>query len=348
MVDTSIIVASPEPGKTGPALSATSDMPLFAEATQTAKVEEGKTDTVVETSKETATETVVEAAEKPGETVEEVVTDKPSKPPKKDGITERFSEITAQRKAAEKRADDLAASLDKALAAVETLTKAKAEPAKVEEADPRPKREAFDNPDAYDEALIEWTSKTTAKTVRAEIEKDRLQAEEKATKDTAEERQRQANEATVKSYADRVKKVTEEFPDYAEVVDREDLQISVPMAHTILNIYNGPALAYHLGKNPEEASRIFAMVIPGQFYPQGHPQAGQPVPDAQRQVFALGQVAASLTKPKVAVSQTPAPIKPVGARQAAVEKSPDEMTMDEYGAWRQPQIEASRRSGRSH
>jgi hypothetical protein len=44
--------------------------------------------------------------------------------------------------------------------------------------------------------------------------------------------------------------------DWEEVVERPDLSISMTMADCVLRTPNGAAVAYHLGQNPEEATRI--------------------------------------------------------------------------------------------
>lgn len=318
-----------ESARAAPALSATSDMPALESAAETAaetsavepQVEATEAAETPPTDKgkegETpAAEVVEQAAE--GETV--------AKPAKKSGLSERMSELTTARKQAESRADSLATALADANATIKKLAEPKpAETAKPAEAeDPRPNRETFDNPNAYEEALIEWSTRTATKVAMAEAEKQRLESEANTKREVEEKSQREATEALQKTWQTKREKAVEEFPDYSEVAERDDLSITIPMAHAILNAENGPAMAYHLGKNPEEAARIAALSPP-------------------LQVFELGKIAAELARPKTNVSRAPAPIRPVGNRSAAVAKTPDEMDMNEYATWRQSQLSEARK-----
>lgn len=316
-------------GKGGaPALSATSDMPTIEQTAVTEAVETKPADvpTVDKPAEAVAADPAVDT---PVDATAEPAADaKPVKKDGKSGISERFSEMSTQRKAAEDRATKLTDSLEKALSAIDKLSAKPAAEAAVVAAEPRPKRETFDNPDAYDEALVEWSSREATKVATANAEKERLEHDATTKKDAEEKQARETFEVAQKTWNDRRAKATEEFPDYAEVVDRDDLQISLPMAHTIMNAENGPAIAYHLGKNPDEAARIAALPPP-------------------MQVFALGQIAFKLAQPKPNVSKAPAPIKPLGSQASASAKTPDEMSMDEYAAYRQPKLAEQRRS-RTH
>jgi len=89
------------------------------------------------------------------------------------------------------------------------------------------------------------------------------------------------------------------------------------MAHAILNAEDGPALAYHLGQNPELAERIAKL-------------------DPIQAVTELGRISARLVaKP---LTPKPNPIRPLGARANAGPKSPDDETMDEYGTRRTAEL----------
>jgi hypothetical protein len=331
-----------------PALSATSDMPetpavspdtalaaVAQPADQQAAVDQGKPETTdtVETAPEVVEPKTGTQAE--AEVVEPV--DKSNK-----GINERFSKITADRRAAEARADKLAEGLEKALATIADLAKVKAEPVK-EVADPRPDRTAFDDPNAYDEALVQWSARIATKAATAEAEAARVSSE-RARQEEDQTRALTAEQERIRTeWSDKRTKAMETYPDYAEVAERDDLQITMPMAQAIAVSENGPDIAYHLGKNVKEADRIAAMVMPGQVFPQGHPQAGQPVPDYGRQMFEIGKIAATLAMArKSSVSKAPDPIKPTGSRQAATPVDPEKESGDAYYA----RVMAERRAGR--
>jgi hypothetical protein len=61
---------------------------------------------------------------------------------------------------------------------------------------------------------------------------------------------------------------------------------------------------------------------------------------------AVGRLAERLAterkaKPERTVTKAPEPVKPIGARARAVEKSPDEETMEEYAQRRNAQLRAN-------
>lgn len=322
-----------------PSLSSTSDMPVVApenpQPEETPAAEPAADATVAEA---TADETPTEEA-KPEEGK-----------PKKNGINERFSTLTEQRKAAEAKASEERAArervermLEEALARIPKDPPASetnpTEPPKLPD---RPKRENFDDPAGYDEALIEWSAQVAMAKQRAELDRERAEKEthDKAAQEAAE-RAKEAKtaeerfKATQAAFAERRNAFAEKHPDYAEIAERDELQISLPVGLAILADENGPAVAYYLGQHPEEAKRIADMVVPGQVFPQGHPSAGQPMPDAQRQLIEFGKILAQVTAPQTAkvLPPPPRPITPIrGGSNGAVNRSADEMSMDEYAA----------------
>lgn len=297
MPETPVTMADVLGKSSGPALSATSDMPAPAPTPEPTPIPEP---------------VVKPEAKAEGETPkppEPPATEPPQEPPKKSGIQERFGEMAAQRRAAEARADKLADELQTAIGAIKDLTGKVSTEAKPAAEDQRPKRESFDNPEAYDSALIEWSGRQASRVAKAEVEKERAEAEKKAT----DERNRQANEELRKSWTDRVAKVKEKHADFDEVVAREDVVLSPAMTDAMLRADNGAEIGYYFGQHPEEAQRIAAIQNP------------------VMQVYEMGRLSASLAE-KPNVSHTPPPITPLGSRNASGPKSPDEMTMEEYAA----------------
>jgi hypothetical protein len=310
MPDELALTMNAEVGKTGPALSTTSDMPVIdltkpAEPAATepaAKTEPAKTPEAPAASDSSST--------KP--TGEDPAAEPEHKQSK--GVQKRIDELTRQRADAERLAAEQSARLDQALKVVEQLTGRNAQEAgkQTEEKDPRPAREQFDDPDAYDEALIEWSTRRTSAAFVAEAEAKRIEAQTKAYQEevrtTWEKRRSQA---------------LTEMPDYVEVAESPDLQIRMPMAGAIVMADNGPQIAYHLGKNPDIAARIAAL-------------------PANQQVFEMGILAASLKGKKPEVSNAPAPIKPLGGHADAVSKAPHEESMEEYAARRKQELNRAR------
>lgn len=104
-----------------------------------------------------------------------------------------------------------------------------------------PKPEDFKDALSYAEALADF------------------KAEEKLAQREAQQ-QRNAAEST---YADRAEAARDKYDDFDEVVQRHPNDggpaISTAMAEVIKASEMGPELAYHLGKNPDESKRIWAL-----------------------------------------------------------------------------------------
>lgn len=107
---------------------------------------------------------------------------------------------------------------------------------------------------------------------------------------------RQVNEIE-STYAEREEKAIEKYDDFREVAYNDNLPITPEMAATIKESEVGPDLAYWLGSNPKEASRISRL---------------SPLQQARE----LGKIEAKLdtSAPVKKTSSAPAPIKPVTAR----------------------------------
>ena len=207
-------------------------------------------------------------------------------------LAEQQAQIEAERGRAEKALSDLQAAQAE-LAKLKVPTEAK------------PDRAQFDSPDAYDAALESW---------------GKAQGEYAAAERRAHEQREVARKATVEAWQARVEAAKAEFPDFEVVALAETVPITVTMGSAIAVATNGPAVAYHLGKNIQEAQRIASM------------------PPAQ-QGFEIGQLAARLEREgRAKISRAPNPIERVGSRMRAVEKTPEDMSMDEYAAQRERQL----------
>lgn len=318
----------------GPALSATSDWPTIAkpanenpepatpaaEATPEPKPAEA-TDTPETPEKPTTDAAPAEPEAKPAEA-------EPAKPDP--AVTERAlkGEITKannRRAAAEKTAQEAQVRLDTALKALEKVTTA-AKP-ETPPADPKPQRAAFDNPDAYDTALEGWAQRQGAEAGRLEAKKqfEDQQAEKEKTEKAQREEREQA--AVVTAWQDRVKKTEADIPDLVEVVTASESPMSPVMQACLYRADNGPAIAYHLAKNPDDAARINSL------------------PTQVEQVLAMGELAQQLKNArKPSASRTPPPIKPIGSKANAGPKDPNEMSGDEYFEHRMAQIRAAKQA----
>ncbi len=207
-----------------------------------------------------------------------------------------------------------------------------AAPRTPEPAAPRPRRDQFDTPDAYDAAVDQWVMAETGRVARETV----LQAQETAaqaaqarrTQEATEgeqRRQREHMEALATSWGRQRAEAVARYPDFATVAERPDIQITPAMAAAIMQTANGADVAYHLGKTPTEAARIAAL------------------PPIQ-QAFELGRLAATIGAPKApAVSRAADPIRPVGAVSPAAPSALSDLDMDAYAARRQAELTAATR-----
>jgi hypothetical protein len=104
------------------------------------------------------------------------------------------------------------------------------------------------------------------------------------------------------------------------------MQPTNPLTVAIMSSDNGEDVAYHLGKNLKEASRIASL-------------------DPLRQVLAIGALSAKLTldppKPKQP-SKAPAPITPVSGKEVASEEISDKDEMKDFIRKRNKQLGRSK------
>jgi hypothetical protein len=303
----------------GPALSSTNDVPVI----------ETKPDAVAAPAeqpkaKEPATPEPETTAEQPGESATPATEEDSGQPAGDEprGVGKALAKLRQEKREAEERERLLAERLGQATEALERFNKAQEpKPAEVDPEPVKPTRTEFPDQVAYDMAMDVYIDQKASwvarKEVQAVTEKTRQEVETKLI----EEQQRVAREA----YASRVEKVRERHADYEEFAHAPDVQVSMHMAHAIIQSENGPELQYYLGKNPAEAQRIMALPADRQLMEMGRIEARLSEPQA-------APVAAA---PKPAVSAAPKPIKPVSAGREPPPFDPETVSMDEYAAnWR--------------
>ena len=316
---------------TGPSLSATTDMPVIE--TKPDSQPEAKPDTKP-ADKPKAEEIAAPVEGKkpeesaPSETPDEDPAANAEPAPKAKGVQKRIDELVRQRE--EEKAEKL-----RLLAIVEGLNKPKPEeqPVVEDQGPQRPSRDAFPDTNAYEAALNEYADAKAAWTARREVKAVLAEEQRKTEQRQIEEGQKAARDA----YAKRVEKAVEEYPDYKEVAESPNVLVSVPMAHAILHSDHGPKIAYHLGKNPEEAKRISLLPPPVQLMEMGLLVARLTAPAAKAEPAPAPQ--------KPVVSAAPKPIKPLEAKPESLNKTPDEESMEEYAARRKKELAAERRPG---
>jgi len=331
------------PNREGPPLSAVSDMPVAKAApvavaepaapevtTEAESVLRADPPKQIEAKEPDAPETEAKAEEPEPKAAKEDTTD----PAIKREITKarnKQREAEARAAAAEEKADSFAGELAKLNESIAKLTNKPVE----EVQDPRPTRDKFETPDAYDEALIEWSGRQAGEKARLEAQKEHLEAVERDNAERIQKEQKATADAVLADWAANREKAAEKYADYAEVAEADDVPISAPVAFALMGLGDrGPELAYHLGKNIDEAKRIAALVMP------------DGTPNAPLQVFELGRLAELAFAP-AKVSKAPEPITPLGSRERAAGTPPSEQSMEEYAnsAAVQARLKADRRPG---
>ena len=221
-------------------------------------------------------------------------------------VVEEKAEVVEppRKKSAQERIDELTRKRREAERDAE-YWKAKAtqqEAPKAEKPSGRPTLDQFETHEEFVSAVVDWTLK------------------QKETESQAARAEREEAEALA-SYQKRANKLRAEHDDYDELV--ESTPFTPYMRKTIANSDNGPAVAYYLGQNREIAESLCNLS-----------------PD--RQIYELGKLETKilLAKETKKVTAAPKPISPVGMGGGKKEKSPDEMTDEEYWEWDKKQFEA--------
>lgn len=244
----------------------------------------------------------------------------------------RQREAEAAKVAAEtaaKTAQEAAEALQKELAelrAAKVEVPKPAEPVVEAAPDPKPTRETFDDPDAYDTALTEWGVREGERKAAAKLAEEKTAAEAEAARVAAEALRTEQEAQVAKLNADWQTKRTqavEKYPDYAAVVEAEGLKISDPMAAAIMLAENGTDIAYHLGQNPDDAARIAAM------------------PNPMAQLIEIGRLSATLAAPPRRAPR-PRPIEPIDAGAARADTSEVEPDMNTYAERRMAELRKAR------
>lgn len=346
---------------TKPALSATSDMPVIETKPDAqnkgAPPKDGDTpkDTAAPAADAPAKADATPAGEKAApekSATQETPADESAasdEPKKAKGVQKRLDELVRQREDERRAREASEARLDRALSALERLTGKPAAEAKqeIEQDDPepvRPVKAQFPSDDAFEAARDEYTEKKARWIARREVQATIAERERKAVEVQAQEEQSRVRD----TYRGRVEKVVEKYPDYHDVAESPDVAITIPMAHAIMQSDFGPELQYHLGKNPAEAERISKLPVPAQLLALGRLEASFAAASKVEEKPETPAPAAT-PAPKPAVSSAPPPVKPVKAGNADAVKDPNEMSMEEYAAYRKKQLaSANSRPGARH
>ena len=138
--------------------------------------------------------------------------------------------------------------------------------------------------------------------------------------------QQAAIQEKAESFSQRAASIRATAPDFDAVIAAVPPYLLKPeMAETILDMEEGPQVAYHLATNLHECARIASL-------------------SGRQQALEIGRLAARLAaKPEPKrISAAPEPVKPIKAA-GSTQKRPEDMTMDEYAKWWNAQLQKQRR-----
>jgi hypothetical protein len=173
----------------------------------------------------------------------------------------------------------------------------------------KPDPSQFDSHRDYVEALTDW-----------KID-NREKSKEMKAKETQIKTEYQAQISTFQSKVAEFSKSTADFNDV--IADVDDIPLSHSVQEAILTSDFGPQLMYELSKNRAEYQRINSM----------SPTAASREIGKIEARLGLGQDTNKTREARI--TKTPAPIDPVGSKSSGkIFKSPDEMTLTEYKAFR--------------
>lgn len=171
--------------------------------------------------------------------------------------------------------------------------------------DKKPARSEFRSQEAFDDALISWSTRKAMRNAQADAAKERLA-----------EGDRQRTQAVARDFHESTAKFAKQKTDFSQVALNPTLPVTESMAAAIIASGNGPEVIYHLGQHPELAAKI----------------SKQPW---VRQQVEIGKLAAKLS----ATPQTRP--KPVTPRLAVPVQR--ELSMHEYAARRAKELAAGKR-----
>jgi hypothetical protein len=230
-------------------------------------------------------------------------------------LEKRFSEITKQREEARKEAQterQARVELEQRLAALEQQR----QPQQAVNVDPEPQPSQFNDAFEYAKALAEYS------TEKALAERDRQMAQQ---------REQEAQQKIIQSWAQKVQEAKAELPDFDDLVASSDVVVNNAVRDAILESDVGPKILYHLAENNDLAKKIASLSPNAALREIGKLEAKFEVNPETKQ-----------TTPVVR-SKAPAPIQPIrgGQGKADVPISADGEFHGSYQAWK-----AARKSGK--
>ena len=230
-------------------------------------------------------------------------------------LEKRFSEITKQREEARQDAQrerQARVDLEQRLAALEQQR----QPQQQSYVDQEPQPSQFSDAFEYAKALAEFS------TEKALAERDRQ---------VAQQREQEAQQKIIQSWAQKVQEAKAELPDFDDLVASSDVVVNNAVRDAILESDVGPKILYHLAENNDLAKKIASLSPNAALREIGKLEAKFEVNPETKQ-----------TTPVVR-SKAPAPIQPIrgGQGKADVPISADGEFHGSFQAWK-----AARKAGK--
>jgi hypothetical protein len=261
--------------------------------------------------------TTAEVAQPEGEVVDEAASTE-TEPVRRGSAQERIEELVAERNALRKYGEYLREHLDQVRKQPETPKEVETAAAVAPKEDPAPKLEDFGyDPVAFAKAQTDWIDRQVDRKVSDALNRNESKRQVEAAQ-RAEVEIRQA-------FTNRVSEFKKDHKDFDVVMGNPTLPaLHKDAATQVVRSENGPAIAYHLGQNPDLATRIARM-------------------DSAQQLMAIGRIEAQLLAEPVkapaakavpqkrTVTQAPPPPKPVSSN-SVVDRPSELMSMDEWVA----------------
>lgn len=183
--------------------------------------------------------------------------------PKKNTAKDRIDELTAEKYAERRRADEL----ERRLAAMEARLREPEPktPTQVEASIDAPDPDAVDKNGDLLYPLGEFDPKYAAALTKHLVQQDLAEARQQMQQEAQAAKQQEADKALTASWETKLNKSTEEIPDLRETIKSLDThfadlepQYGVYLAQTIMGLDMGPEVLYYLANNPDEADKIVA------------------------------------------------------------------------------------------
>lgn len=238
---------------------------------------------------------------------------------------ERIEELVLQRNQAIQYGDYMRQQLD----ALKTAPKPPAEPAPaVEQPEPEPQEDAFDDPKAYTKAYGAWARKEAVREAKAaaiQTAREAATASEKAVAKAREDERLRGLDATWNS---RVAEFSAKTPDFWDKARNPALTfMNGEFLEAVKGSELGPQLVHAISNDTKLVAKLASQSVP-------------------QRLASLGRLEAELARPAPLpkVTTAPTPPSPVGGTAAATTEAPKDIS--DWMAWRNKQDPKVQRSKR--